>query len=138
MVTVGSVDELRSVRVFMETWAALCNAHRFDEASTLVAENAEVNDRVVGPAGLVQPMRRLVTSFPDWRWSVNRMAAENELVALHMSATGTHLGEFIGIRPTGRLVRVSEFAMYQVRDGRVAKVWTCLDVAALKAQLTRI
>ncbi len=122
-------------RKFVAGWAQLCNAHRFDEAATLVAEDAELNDRRVGPDGLVRPMRRMVASFPDWHWNVNRMVVEQDLVAVHMSATGTHLGEFLGIRPTGKSVRVGEFLICEVRDQRVAKVWSGLDVAALRTQL---
>jgi predicted ester cyclase len=100
---------MESSRTFVAGWAELCNAHRFDEA-----------DRLVGPDGLVRPMRRMVASFPDWHWSVNRMVVEQDLVAVHMSATGTHLGEFL---------------ICEVRDQRVAKVWSGLDVAALRTQL---
>jgi predicted ester cyclase len=56
-------------------------------------------------------------------------------VAAHKTFSGTHLGEFLGLPPTGRRVtiRVMDFVRYE--DGKIAEHWNVVDIAGLMQQL---
>jgi hypothetical protein len=36
---------------------------------------------------------------------------------------GTHLGDYMGIPPTGKCIKVSWIAIYRVADGKLAEHW---------------
>ena len=46
------------------------------------------------------------TAFPDLGFTVDLVVAEEDLVATHWTATATHRGEWQGIAPTDRPIRV--------------------------------
>ena len=58
-------------------------------------------------------------SFPDMVWSVEDVVAEGDDVVARTLMSGTHTGEFFGIPPTGREVRVAGIHMLTLRDGKV-------------------
>lgn len=66
-----------------------------------------------------QVMPRIRRAFPDLTTSVQRQVAEGELVASFSILSGTHLGRFLGIPPTGKRVSFQHVTIDRVRDGRV-------------------
>ncbi|MBX0298199.1 ester cyclase [Haloarcula nitratireducens] len=74
-------------------------------------------------------------AFPDLTITPETILAEDDLVALRYTLTGTHNGEFNGLAPTGKEFQVSEMKIYRVDDGKVAEVWTATDQLGLLTQL---
>lgn len=74
-------------------------------------------------------------AFPDLTLTPEATLAEDEMVALRYTATGTHRGELNGLKPTGKEFRISEMKMYRVKDGKVAEVWAAPDQLGLLTQL---
>lgn len=79
-----------------------------------------------------QPIR---TGFPDLRFVVEEVIGEGDRVAARLSFSGTHLGEWSGIAPTGRRVTVSEMFMCRIADGRFVDCWQEWDEHGLREQL---
>jgi steroid delta-isomerase-like uncharacterized protein len=75
-------------------------------------------------------------SFPDWTEKVVDIFAHGDRVVSRYVSTGTHLGEFEGIPPTGRRVVVNEVSVYRVLQGRIVNQWGFPDVMSLLRQLT--
>ncbi|MCB0599885.1 MAG: ester cyclase, partial [Saprospiraceae bacterium] len=50
-------------------------------------------------------------------------------------STGTQLGTFNGIEPTGKKVTIFETAIYRISNGKVAEQWGFPDVLSLNHQL---
>lgn len=86
-----------------------------------------------GHRGLVALFRR---GFPDWVETVEDVIAEGDRVVVRVLGAGTHLGEFQGIPPTGRAVRVGGIGIARVAEGRVAEAWAAYDALGLVEQLT--
>ena len=57
---------------------------------------------------------------------------------MHLTANGTHRGEFIGIPATDREVTVQAVDIYRLADGRIAEQWVIIDVWGLMQQLGAI
>lgn len=49
--------------------------------------------------------------------------------------TGTPVKEFVGVKPTGRSFEVSEYAVYQVVDGRFKHMAAIHDAEEVRGQL---
>jgi steroid delta-isomerase-like uncharacterized protein len=75
-------------------------------------------------------------AFPDMRVELQDVIAEGDLVAYRAIVTGTHRGEFAGIKPTGRRVEVTEINISRFRDGKMVEHWALLDEASMLRQLT--
>jgi predicted ester cyclase len=83
-----------------------------------------------------EAMRAHRTAFPDKHTEFQRIVADEEWVACHSTTTATHTGEYLGLAPTGRQVRLVEMMFNQVRDGRVCASWAIVDGPGFYEQLT--
>ena len=86
-------------------------------------------------AGVLAAMRYLRTAFPDARAEPVSIVAEGDRVGVHDQLVGTHRGEFRGVAPTSREIRVDFIHVFRVADGRIAERWGVVDTAELMRQL---
>lgn len=78
----------------------------------------------------------LKPAFPDLTVEIHDMIAENDKVTTRKSFHATHLGEFLGVAPTGKRVVMDVIDIIQLRDGQFVGHWGILDFQSLIAQLT--
>ena len=62
-------------------------------------------------------------AFSDIEVTVEKLPAEDRMVAVRYVFTGTHTSPFQGIAPTHRRIRHSENEIYRIADGRIAESW---------------
>jgi predicted ester cyclase len=62
-------------------------------------------------------------AFSGIEVTVEKLLAEDQMVAVRYVFAGTHTGPFQGIAPTHRRIRHSENEIYQIVDGRIAESW---------------
>lgn len=92
-----------------------------------------------GKAGFVDFHRGFFTAVPDFRATVNRMIAEDDLVFVYNTITGTHLGEgFLDYPPTGNKIQFDTVDMYRLKDGKLCEHWDVADTRALFTQVGAI
>jgi predicted ester cyclase len=60
------------------------------------------------------------------------------MVVTRWTARGTHVGEFQGIPPTGREVRVAGTDIDRIIDGKTVECWVQMDQLGLMQQLGAI
>jgi predicted ester cyclase len=60
-------------------------------------------------------------TYPDLKLSIDSQIAENEWVVTSYTMTGTHAGEWMGIKPTGRRLEVTGVNIDKVIDGRIVE-----------------
>lgn len=59
-------------------------------------------------------------AFPDFEMEIVELISEGEKVAAHFRCSGTHLGEWLGVPPTGRrFEHVDEVYIFEIRAGRL-------------------
>jgi len=88
-----------------------------------------------GREGVKHRIRALREAFPDVRFVVDEIVAENEVVAVRYRWEGTHSGTFLGIPATGRRVAVRGMDFYRLKNGRVTEHWDNMDELAMLTQL---
>ncbi len=54
---------------------------------------------------------------------VEDLIAEEDRVVGRYTLYGTHTGEFQGVKPTGRKVKVSGIEIFRIEDGKIAEFW---------------
>jgi predicted ester cyclase len=75
------------------------------------------------------------SAFPDAESTAIQVIAEGDLVAVHLTGRGTHLGTFQGCPPTGREWSATCTAIYRVEAGRIAEAWINWDWLAVLEQI---
>jgi predicted ester cyclase len=52
-----------------------------------------------------------------------------------MYCSGTHLGDFQGLAPTGKHVKIASFDMFRIADGKLVEHWSISDSLGMMQQL---
>jgi steroid delta-isomerase-like uncharacterized protein len=102
----------------------------------LVMHLAELPEPMRGRETWQQGFEMMKRAFPDLEAHIEDLVAAEDRVAVRVSFTGTHAGEFQGIPATGRAVQYVSHEFYRVEDGLIAEEWICSDMASLFRQLT--
>jgi predicted ester cyclase len=85
--------------------------------------------------GIRQTIRMLREAFPDIHIRNEELIAEGDKVVSRQTSRGTHEGEFMGIRPTGKEVTWTGILMFRIADGKIVDQWLEQDVMGLMQQL---
>ncbi len=120
-------------------------AELLDQRRLELVDELFVPDLVFQPVGAPEAIRgrealrgfllELGAAFPDARFTPGAAAAQGDTVAGEFTFTGTHLGEYHGLPPTGRPVRVEGVDLFRIADRRIARVRVHMDVFGLMLQL---
>ena len=74
-------------------------------------------------------------AFPDGEHAIHDQIAEGDQVVTRTTATGTHLGEFMGIPATGRTVVMDGIVINRFSNGKVIETWAIYDDLTTLKQL---
>jgi steroid delta-isomerase-like uncharacterized protein len=77
-------------------------------------------------------------AFPDFLFTIETIIAEDNLVAMHGSWSGTHRGEYLGIPATGKQITETGTRFYHIKEGKIAEMWGDENVLGLLQQLGTI
>ncbi|MGV9290781.1 ester cyclase [Streptomyces sp. NPDC003719] len=77
-----------------------------------------------GPEGVKYTIAGLREGFPDLHVTIEDMSAHADHVVIHNTWRGTHLGDFLGIAPTGRSIEFRGVVVWRLLDnGLIAERW---------------
>jgi len=84
-------------------------------------EGNRPNGQVVGIEGAKHHIASVRETYPDLHLTVEQQIAEGDWVATRITARGTHLGEWLDMKPTGKKVEISGINFDKVVDGRIVE-----------------
>jgi predicted ester cyclase len=87
-----------------------------------------------GGVGSKQFINEFFKAFPDWYVTIEHIVAENDLVVVFLTGSGTHKGEFQGISPTNKLVNIRSAELYKIENERITGHWYVMDQLNLLEQ----
>jgi steroid delta-isomerase-like uncharacterized protein len=105
-------------------------------APDVVIHYAEMPEPLHGRETWLKGFELMKRAFPDLHAHVDDIVAAEDKVALRLTLSGTHQGEFQGIQASGRTIGYVSHEFYRVADGLIAEEWICSDMASLFRQLT--
>ncbi len=76
------------------------------------------------------------TAFPDWHQEAREFVTDGQTVVARMRCTGTHQGEWQGLPPTGRRMKIDEVYFFRISDDRITGLWGLEDTWTRMRQLT--
>ncbi len=115
----------------MKKFETMINSANEKLAEELVAGDASFftpasPEPLYGGKGYLSVVHWMRSGFSDVQWFIKDMVADEDKVAVMWNLTGTHDGEFMGIKPTGKKISVCVMNFYYFnKDGKVTN-----DIAA--------
>lgn len=134
-----SVSTQDTKRIARRVPEEIATERRFDLVDEVYAEDA-VEHAAFGPdvegrEAIREQLEGFIGAFSDFRASVEEEVAEGDLVAMRVTLSGTHDGEFMGIEPTGNTFEIENTVFTRVVDGKVAERWILPDMFGMLTQL---
>jgi steroid delta-isomerase-like uncharacterized protein len=123
-------------RMYEEVW----NKRRLEVAGELISPSHAVQlmdaaDSGIGPEAYARNVTQFIRAFPDLKFTLLDMVAENDKVAAFWNISGTHKGEFRGIAPTGKKISVDGITINQLAGGKIMDSYVSWDMWGLMKQL---
>jgi predicted ester cyclase len=104
----------------------------------LYAEHVVLHGYAGVDAGLASVKRyyeAFWSAFPDAAVRSDEIVEEGNKMALRYRITGTHLGPYLGMAPTGRPISVAGMTMLAFNAGKCVERWSIANSISLLAQL---
>ena len=134
--TIGGMSNKEIMRRFIAEYQNAADEAAFDELM-----HPDFVDRslppgiAAGPEGVRQQFDGFRATFAGFNATILHMVAEDDLVVTHKVFRGTHVGEFLGVEPTGREVAIKVIDIVRIADGRIIEHWNVVDLFGALAQL---
>ena len=90
---------------------------------------------LIGLAALADLLGGFRSGFSDLHAHVRSAVADDDTVAMTMTLTGTHDGDFEGLAPTGAQLELPLAIFTRIVDGKIAEDREFYDTATMLAQL---
>jgi steroid delta-isomerase-like uncharacterized protein len=115
------------------------NTGNLQEFYELVADSSvdhdPAPDQETGPNGYIVFFTMMRTAFPDFKLTVEQLVADEDNVAFAYTATGTHKGDFMGVAPTGKSIKIRGMQISKFEDGKMIERWGSSDELGLLKQI---
>lgn len=116
------------------------NGRNLDVLAEIVAEDSVDHGTfpgmpTTGPDAYRAPFGASLDAFPDFHMEVEDMVAEGDRVAVRLTISGTHEGEFAGMPATGNKISIEHLEIFAVENGMLTHRWGGPDRATLMEQL---
>ncbi|MFC5367200.1 ester cyclase [Salinirubrum litoreum] len=137
--TTDQTDTVEARRQFPQRWAEEVHGnHNLSFINEYHAPDwvGHFDGKELTNAEYKEMQRELISGFPDAEFTIGPVIVEGEAVAGHWVMTGTHTGEFVGLKPTDRTVRVTgTFLTRYDETGRAVETWENIDQFGMLQQL---
>ncbi|MGB3758660.1 MAG: ester cyclase [Rivularia sp. (in: cyanobacteria)] len=77
----------------------------------------------------------LFQGFPDIKQQIEDVIAEDDKVVYRTTLEGTNTGEFLGTPATGKAVKVNDFTLLRIVEGKICEWWYECNLLEVMKQL---
>jgi steroid delta-isomerase-like uncharacterized protein len=122
----------------------LWNARRLDVADQIFSEDCVTHQlrsgilaepALRGPQAMKEHVSGWLMSFPDLRFNIEQMIAEQDRVVSQLVMEGTHQGPWMGISPTRKRVQIRMITIHRITNGKIAEDWVLVESLGFFQQL---
>lgn len=125
------MNTIEKNKELMKKFEIMINTADKNLAKELISESASFYtpaspEPLLGGDGYLSIVYWMRTGFSDVQWEIDDIVADTKKVAVRWILTGTHDGEFLGIKPTGIKIKTTVMNFYYFDDeGKIVN-----DIAA--------
>jgi steroid delta-isomerase-like uncharacterized protein len=110
----------------------------FDAVDELVTEDFTPHTwgpMAPGRESIKQAIERVSAGLSNARMTIEDVIAEDDRVAVRLTASAIQTGEFMGMPPTGKRYEIGEIHWFRIHDGQIAEHWHQADFLGMLRQL---
>ena len=112
------------------------NAQDWGSLGNYVGTEVTYNGQMVGLDAYRQAREREFREIPDLHFKISILVSDLKTVASRLEFDISPSGEFLGLPVNGKRVKFCENVFYEYEVGKIVRVWSVLDKAAIEAQLS--
>jgi steroid delta-isomerase-like uncharacterized protein len=116
-------------------YIACLNAQDWSTLGEFVGEDVYYNDQRIGLSGYREMLERDFSQIPDLHFDIQLLTADTSYIASRLAFDCTPKGLFLGLPVNGKKVHFTENVFYQFREGKIERVWSVIDKAAIEGQI---
>lgn len=116
-------------------YIACLNQQNWPTLGQFIHDEVRYNDRPIGLAGYRAMLERDFEQIPDLYFDVRLLVTAAPYVASRLFFDCTPQQDFLGLPVNGRRVSFTENVFYEIHTGKIIRVWSVIDKAAIEAQL---
>ena len=110
------------VKTFYEV---IVSENRLDELDRYISDDCVQNvgekEIHIGIVGMRKHLVALKETYPDYAMKIIRQYSDGDYVISEFIMRGTHKGEFIGIKPTNKILEITGVDIDKVIDGKIVE-----------------
>lgn len=123
------------LRDFYDRYIATLNAQEFDALDRSIHDEVTFNGKPFTREDILIVLRREASAVPDLHWVLTNLIIDGDHLGAQLVNTGTPIKTFVGVEPTGKAFEVTEYAVYEVLDGRFKHMAAIHDAEGVRRQL---
>ena len=112
------------MREWFADYLEALNRHDLDDIRALLAPEVRRAHLPAGADAWMTDLADLFHAFPDWQWKRIQLLVEEDRLAVHLRASGTHAR-------SRQHVNIAEFGFFRIVTGRVVEYSGTADYAQL-------
>jgi predicted ester cyclase len=116
-------------------YIACLNKQNWPDLGRFVHEEVHYNGKRIGLSGYRERLEGDFRAIPDLYFDILLLISEPPRIACRLGFDCTPKGNLFGLPVNGKRVSFTENVFYEFRDGRIEKVWSIIDKAAIESQL---
>jgi steroid delta-isomerase-like uncharacterized protein len=129
-------NEAIAQRLIEEVW----NGRKLELVDELLAptftnHDPSTPDMGTGPEAYKTLVKLYTTAFPDLRFSIEEMIANEGTVVTRWKSSGTHKGDLQGIPPTNQTITVEGVTINHIENGKILDQYVSWDALGMMRQL---
>ena len=101
-----------------------------------VDDDVEHNGKRLGVSGYRTMLEKNFADIPDLHFNIELLVVELPHVASRLRFVCTPRARFLDLDVNGVTVSFAENAFYEFHNGKIKRVWSVIDKAAIEAQLS--
>ena len=102
-----------------------------------VTFRGSLGQRKTGHAGLAEYVDSVHQFLGEYQCDIIDLLAEGSQCFARMRFSGTHRGDLLGFKPTGKKIEWQGAALFTLRNGLIADLWVLGDIHELLQLLER-
>lgn len=131
-----STEETRRLaQNYLNTLNRVLNTRDFDLLATIATADLIDHGAGVGLDSWKAMTARTLSMFPDAQLVAEAILADGDMAAIRGVLRGTHLGDGMGVPPTGKAVAVDFVDIVRFQSGLAAERWLLSDGVSIMQQL---
>ncbi len=116
------MDNKEIVKYFYEH---ITSNHLLDEVSEYVSDSCTIRigeqNIPVGVNGMKQHMIEVRKTYPDLKMTITHQYCDKDYVISEFVMEGTHKGEWLGMKPTGKKICITGVDIDKIIDGKIVE-----------------